>query len=180
MVSFLLLLCLVPSLAYSRILGWEWGACSESCPSRTCLVPRCSPLVVSQPHLSQRCPKGCGSAWWGHGTGSGVCWEGAAGQPQLQLQGTGPARAGEEVDVIGLTWEPPTHVPSPSVDMREMTVISHCAPCSTSSLLLSQGLWLLTCCFQSWEGVGMGPVASGRSLSSGEMIPDLLLLFLFV
>lgn len=92
------------------------------------------------------CPKRCGSGWWG----SGVCREGAAGQPQLQLQGTGPAGAGEEVDVIGLTWEPPTHVPSPTVDMREMTVISHLLPSALTGAVAAD--LLLPAVGRGWDG----------------------------
>lgn len=115
---------------------------------------------------------------WQRGVPGGSCWSAPAPSSQLQLQGTGPAGAGEEVDVIGLTWDPPTHVPSPTVDMREMTVISCRAPRSTSSLLLSRRLWLLSCCLQPWERVWDGPVGSGRSLSCGVAVSVLLLFFL--
>lgn len=84
--------------------------------------------------------------------------------------------AGEEVDVIGLTWDPPTHVPSPTKDTWDMTFLSR----GTSSLLLLDFLWPVTCCFQPWEGFGMRLLGLGRSMSSSMTIPVLLLLFLSI
>lgn len=164
MVSFPLLLCLVPSLAYSRILGWEWGARPESCPCRTCLVPRCSTLVVFQLNVAQTCPKRVPNmsqmCWqwlvgpwdWQGGVLGGNCWPAPAPAPAA---GNRASRGWGKVDVIVLTWDPPTQCPAPHGHEGDDCPLP-VSPCSTSSPLLSLGLWLLTAASSPGKGLGWG------------------------
>lgn len=79
------------------------------------LVPRRSSLVVAQTPWKWLVDQ------WGWSVGC-AGWELLASpSSQLWEQGTEPAGPVEAVDVTGLT---PSHMPSPSGDMWEMTVIS--------------------------------------------------------
>lgn len=102
---------------------WEWRTCLEKLPQKDHAWCQGAACLW---HLSRTWHKPRGSGWWSHGDWQwGVLGRELLASLSSQLRGTEPAGAGEEVDVIGLTWEPPTHMPSPTVDMWEMTVISH-------------------------------------------------------
>lgn len=96
--------------------------------------------------------------------------QGAAGQPQLQgedLTGAG------DVDVIGLTWDPPMHIPSLTTATWEMTVIPllHAALGAPPPLCSRRdcGRWLAA----SRRGKGLC-VVLGRSASSGAVFLEYL------
>lgn len=125
-------------LAGSGELAWL------SCPRRT----RTMPGAAAQPSGGVEAMLSLKTSWKRlaklQDGQRGVLGRELLASPSSQLQGREPAGAGD-VDVIGLTWGPPTHVPGP-------TVISHSHRAWSTSLLLSEVLWPVTCCLQPWEG----------------------------
>lgn len=126
---------------------WAW----LNCPRRT----RTMPGAAAQPSGGVEATFSLKTSWKRlvklQDGQRGVLGRELLASPSSQLQGREPTGAGD-VDVIGLTWGPPTHVPGPTADTWEMTVISHSHRAWSTSLLLSEVLWPVTCCLQPWEG----------------------------
>lgn len=95
---------------------------------------------------------------------------GAAGQPQLQRADLiGPG----DVDVIGLTWDPPMHMPGPTTAIWEMTVIPllHAALGAPPPLCSQRDCG--RCLAASRRGKGLR-IVLGRSASSGAVFLEYL------